>query len=335
MGARQQALLAFGLTLLSVARAGLPCIYNDVDEDGNDVKFDLRPLVSPTTYIFRARVGSFHYRYHGQQYDYLINVCEDVHPDAKHDSCNELAHAPAYQVTAPPAPAPVYNKAPGKYVPPPPPPYKAACFRLADSGSTRFELVNTSNPEEGIKVIYKGGQKCRKRNTPEVIKKTNVTWRDVEREVELHLTCDREMGSDPTAMMTDLINSGATILVEEKPPPHECNYVVRWRTRYACPIGAGYGGAADIFTATSSDGGGWIWFLLKWSLILSGLFLLVIFALCRNAASKRWTQLQRGDISFGEFVGLFMGDVHVRMQTLTSSSGGLPTSHRQMHMHEP
>merc|ERR1711934_1055006 len=175
---------------VTAARAGLPCLYNDVDENGNSASYDLRPLVSPATYVFKAKIGSFHYRYHGQQYDYLINVCDDVHPDAKHKSCEEHPHAPAYQVTAPP-PKPVQTtKAAGKYTPPPPPPYKAACFRLADSGKVKFEFMNASDPTEGVKVIYRGGQKCRKRNTPEVIKKTNETWKDIERQVELHLICD-------------------------------------------------------------------------------------------------------------------------------------------------
>jgi len=74
---------------LSLSRA-VNCEFNGYDDNGNYVSYDMRPLVSPTTYIFRAKIGSYHYRYHGQQYDYLINICDDVHPDAKHDACNEL-----------------------------------------------------------------------------------------------------------------------------------------------------------------------------------------------------------------------------------------------------
>jgi len=328
------------ISLISISRATLPCIHNDVDPDGNDIKYDLRPLVSTTTYVFKARVGSFHYRYHGQQYDYLVNVCEDVHPDAKHASCDELAHSPAYQVTAPPAPVPVYNKAPGKYVPPPPPPYRPACFRLADSGSTKFELLNTSNPEEGIKVVYRGGQRCRKRNTPEVIKKTNETWKDVDREVELHLFCDREMGKDPASAMTDLINSGATILVEEKPPPHECQYVVRWRTQHACPQGSGYAPITSLaYTGVSAGGSdSWGWLFFKWASIAFTLILVFLLLLCYTAVTKRIAQYRRGEFnSFGEFTSMLMGDIHVKIQTLMSGNmgSGLPTQHKRMHMHEP
>ena len=62
---------------------------------------DLTPLVSRLTYVFRAKIGrfegllasrlfryvwwcSYHYRYHGTQYDYLVNICDNVclHPRA-------------------------------------------------------------------------------------------------------------------------------------------------------------------------------------------------------------------------------------------------------------
>lgn len=302
-------------------------MYNDVDENGNSVSYDLRPLVSPTTYVFKAKIGSFHYRYHGQQYDYLINVCDDVHPDAKHKSCEEHPHSPAYQVTAPP-PKPVQTtKAAGKYTPPPPPPYKPACFRLADSGKVKFEFLNGSDPTEGLKVMYRGGQKCRKRNTPEVIKKTNETWKDIERQVELHLMCDPEMGQSTT----DMINSGATVMVEEKPPPHECEYAIKWQTPHACPVGTSLGSSAQGGAA-----GGWLWFLVKWASILFAIAMGGVIVLCFNAVRTRVAQYRRGDFGFMEFFGMLMGDVQVKMQILLSgeSSSGLPTQQRRSHMHD-
>merc|ERR1711934_1089640 len=309
---------------VTAARAGLPCLYNDVDENGNSASYDLRALVSPATYIFRAKIGSFHYRYLGQQYDYLINVCDDVHPDAMHSACNELAAAPAYQVTAPPAP-PTKAASSGKYTPPPPPDFKPACFRLADSGEVKFEMLNTSNPDQGVKVLYHGGQRCRKRNTPEVIKKTNETWQDIERQVELHLECGREMASS----LTDYINSGATVQVEEKPPPDECVYVVRWRTPHACPYGGGYerfsGTATGFSTGGGSGGDSWFWFLVKWVILAGIAFVVVVSVLCLPSAKKRFAQYQRGDfLSFGEFVGYLLGDIHVKMKSMLGASKGLP-----------
>ena len=61
-------------------------------------------------------------------------------------------------------------------------------------------------------MVYRGGELCRTRNHPTVIKATNVTWVNVERKVELHLQCDNEMGGN-TPSLSDLINSGASIQV--------------------------------------------------------------------------------------------------------------------------
>jgi len=82
----------------------------------------------------------------------------------------------------------------------------------------------------------------------------------VDREVQLELVCDREMGTNDGATMTDLINSGATINVEEKSPPDECQYVIRWRTQHACPYGGGYAKVSQGSLPTS--GGTWFgWFV--------------------------------------------------------------------------
>jgi len=320
------------------------CQYSAYDQNGNYVSYDLRPLVSPSTYIFRAKIGSYHYRYHGQQYDYLINVCDDVHPDAKHTACNELAHAPAFQVTAPPAPTPPPT---GKYTPPPPPPYEAECYRIADSGNVKFNFINESDPEEGVMVAYRGGQRCRKRNTPEVIKTTNETWTDVERVVELKLQCDREMGQNSETAVTDLINSGATIQVEEKSPPDECQYVITWRTPHACPYGSGYAKvvAADVPAAamqtanSGGGGGGWVWWIFKMSVICGSVLTVVVLVLCLPVVKKRITQYQRGDFnSFGDFLSYLFGDIHVRIRQLSSGGGGgLPTNRHSLghgHHHE-
>lgn len=338
----------FGSLLLCCSHVAVclaaSCQFNDYDDTGNYVSYDLRPLVSPTTYVFRAKIGSYHYRYHGQQYDYLINVCDDVHPDAKHSACNDLAHAPAYQVTAPPAPVPPPT---GKYVPPPPPPFEAACFRIADSGNVKMDFLNKSNPEEGVKVTYEGGQGCRKRNTPEVIKETNETWRDAPRVVELELSCDREMGLDPAAAMTDLINSGATIQVEEKSPPDECQYVIRWRSPHACPYGSGYAPKAvqsdlssvPLAPPAPGGGGGWLWWLMKMVVVVGSVIVVVVMVLCFSVVKKRFAQYQRGDFTgFGEFLSYLVGDVHVRVQQLIGGGvggarGSLPTSHRGIHEH--
>lgn len=314
------------------------CQFSGYDDNNNYASYDLRPLVSPTTYVFRAKIGSYHYRYHGQQYDYLINVCDDVHPDAKHSACAELAHSPAFQVTAPPAPTPPPSGS-SKYTPPPPPPYEPACFRIADSGDVKFDFLNKSDPEEGVKIMYRGGQKCRKRNTPEVIKETNETWRDADREVELWLKCDREMGLDPSAAVTDLINSGATIQVEEKSPPDECQYIVQWRTPHACPYGSGF--AAKVVPqsvpsfGTGGGGGSWLWWIVKWTAISCCVLAVVLLVLCIPQLRKRVEMYQKGHVeSFGQFVMLVMGDLHVRLQQLrgsrTGSRGTLPMSHGGM-----
>jgi len=324
---------------LSLSRA-VNCEFNGYDDNGNYVSYDMRPLVSPTTYIFRAKIGSYHYRYHGQQYDYLINICDDVHPDAKHDACNELAHAPAYQVTAPPAKAKP-TASTGKYVPPPPPPYEPACYRIADSGDVKFDFINSTDPEEGVKITYRGGQKCRKRNTPEVIKETNETWREASRVVEIQLTCDREMGLDDNNAITDLINSGATIQVEEKSPPDECEYVVQWRTPHGCPYGSGFqkaaGANAEKYSGVSMGvpgQQGWFSWLLQWGLIGFVGLLVVLLLLCITSVKKRVSQYQRGDFnSFGDFMSYLLGDVQVRLQQLMSNNNtGLPTSQKS-HMH--
>jgi len=328
------------LTVLQIVLAlhvvgAVDCQFSSYAEDGSYVSYDLRPLVSPTTYIFRAKIGSYHYRYHGQQYDYLINVCDDVHPDAKHGACNELAHAPAYQVTAPPAPVKPAATS-GKYTPPPPPPYEAACFRIADSGDVQFDFINASDPEEGVVVKYKGGQYCRKRNTPEVIKETNETWRDAPREVELQLRCDRDMGTDDGNALTDLINSGATIQVEEKSPPDECQYVVQWRTQHACPYGGSYQKVkpAPVLAGVGGSDEGWAYWMFKWTTICSGVAMVLVLMLCMPVVKKRFAQYQRGDFSgFGDFLGYLMGDVHVRLQQLMSSSSSLPTRHNLSHEH--
>eukprot|EP00658_Telonema_sp_P-2_P030448 TRINITY_DN22990_c0_g1_i5.p1 TRINITY_DN22990_c0_g1~~TRINITY_DN22990_c0_g1_i5.p1 ORF type:complete len:167 (-),score=59.20 TRINITY_DN22990_c0_g1_i5:73-573(-) len=99
-----------------------------------------------------------------------------------------------------------------------------------------WTLLNETNPEDGVRLTYKGGSSCRKRNTPEVIKETNETWKDTERIFEIELECDRQLGADANSFITDLINSGATIQVEERSPPDECHYIMRWRSQYACPI---------------------------------------------------------------------------------------------------
>lgn len=203
-------------------------------------------------------------------------------------------------------------------------------------------MLNTTDPDEGVKVIYRGGQRCRKRNTPEVIKKTNETWSDIDRQVELHLKCDRDMGQSADSTFTDLINSGATVQVEEKPPPDECVYVVQWRTPHACPYGSGYAKLSFappsyVAPAAASASGGWMGWLFQWCLLLVGLLIFVAFALSLPSLNKRYQQYQRGDfLSFGEFVGYAVGDVHVKLRSLLGgggTKGGLPTMGSREHQH--
>jgi len=202
----------------------------------------------------------------------------------------------------------------------------AACFRIADSGNVKFDFINKSNPEEGVTVKYRGGQRCRKRNTPEVIKETNETWRDAEREVEIQLVCDREMGLSDETAMTDLINSGATINVEEKSPPDECQYVVRWRTQHGCPQGGGYAAVSSspVYASGPGAGGGsWFWWLVRTTFMIGCGLVVVLLVLCRGVVKKRITQYQRGDfLGFGDFLGYLLGDVQVRLQQLLGSGGG-------------
>merc|ERR1711934_503426 len=250
-GATTLIYIAASLLTTAPAAATVDCSPALTTDDGT-FSFDLTPLQSRLTYVFRAKIGSYHYRYHGTQYDYLVNVCDNVHVDRLHPACLNQDSAPAYQVTAPPGKVFTETTASysGKYTPPSPPPYDPSCFRLADPISDNmmnWTLLNSSNPEDGIRLTYTGGQTCRKRNTPEVIKETNETWRDVGRIFEIEFECDRELGSDSRSFLTDLVNSGASIEVQERSPPDECHYIVRWRTQYGCPSrGVTFGSVASM-----------------------------------------------------------------------------------------
>jgi len=153
-----------------------------------------------------------------------------------------------------------------------------------------WTMLNASSPEDGIRLTYKGGSTCRKRQTPEIIKETNETWFDAPRVFEIELECDRQLGSDSRSFLTDLINSGATIQVEEKSPPDECHYVMRWRTQYACPI------QGHTFLATFHT-------LFRWAMI--GVVCLVAFVLITNVSSfkRRYRQYASGE--FNGFADLF------------------------------
>lgn len=212
-------------------------------------------------------------------------------------------------------------------------PLQKACFRIADSGNVNFDFINKSDPEEGVKVLYRGGQKCRKRNTPEVIKETNETWRDVDREVEIQLMCDREMGISDDVAMTDLINSGATINVEEKSPPDECQYVVRWRTQHGCPQGGSYAKVSSggpVYASGPNQSGGWLWWLFRMIFMSLCGVVVVVLVLSMGQIKKRFQQYQQGNfLGFGDFLGYVVGDVSVRMRQLIggggSAGGALPT----------
>eukprot|EP00656_Telonema_subtile_P011029 TRINITY_DN1540_c0_g1_i3.p1 TRINITY_DN1540_c0_g1~~TRINITY_DN1540_c0_g1_i3.p1 ORF type:complete len:188 (-),score=36.52 TRINITY_DN1540_c0_g1_i3:226-789(-) len=160
-----------------------------------------------------------------------------------------------------------------------------------------WTLLNASQPEDGVRLTYTGGQTCRKRNTPEVIKETNETWFDAPRVFDIELECDRELGSDSRSFLTDLINSGATIQVEEKSPPDECHYVMRWRTQYACPI------QGVTFISTFHT-------LFRWCVI--GAVCLLLFMIITNvsALKKRYRQYSNGEFNgFADFVSHVASDV--------------------------
>jgi len=280
--------------------------------DDGTYNFDLTPLVSRLTYVFRAKVGSYHYRYHGSQYDYLVNICDNVHVDRLHPACQDLPSAPAYQVTAPPAKVFTPTTSTSSYTPPPPPPYDPQCFPLSDPISTsimNWTLLNETNPEDGVRLSYTGGQSCRKRNTPEIIKETNETWYDAPRIFDIELECDRELGTDSRSFLTDLINSGATISVEERSPPDECHYVMRWRSQYACPVQG----------TTMSSVGTWLF-----KLALAGFALVVVLMLLLSFSSlqKRHRQWKNGDFrSVSDLLGHVFSDMTVMFRSKKRSGG--------------
>jgi len=290
------------------------CTAAFVLDDGT-YNYDLTPLVSRLTYVFRAKIGSYHYRYHGSQYDYLVNICDNVHVDRLHPACKKHGPAPAYQVTAPPQKVftPTTTTYDSKYTPPPPPPYDPECFPLSDPISTsimNWTLLNETNPEDGVRLSYTGGQSCRKRNTPEVIKETNETWYDAPRIFDIELECDRELGTDSRSFLTDLINSGATINVEERSPPDECHYVMRWRSQYACPVqGSTMGSIGSML----------------FKMVLLGLTLIVVLMVLMSFSSlqKRHRQWSNGEFkSFADLLGHVVSDMTLVFRSKSRSRGG-------------
>merc|ERR1719199_2189820 len=102
------------------------------------------------------------------------------------------------------------------------------------------------------------------------------------------------MGLNSEFGMTDLINSGATINVEEKSPPDECQYVVRWRTQYGCPYGGGYAKVSQGTFASGggggSGGGSWfMWLVTMLGYLTCGLLVLIV-VLCVPVLRKRVSQ---------------------------------------------
>jgi len=183
--------------------------------DDGTYNFDLTPLVSRLTYVFRAKVGSYHYRYHGSQYDYLVNICDNVHVDRLHPACQDLPSAPAYQVTAPPAKVFTPTTSTSSYTPPPPPPYDPQCFPLSDPISTsimNWTLLNETNPEDGVRLSYTGGQSCRKRNTPEIIKVTSPEAFTGERARGCRLNGHVTVGRAPGSMRITPADSGSSFV---------------------------------------------------------------------------------------------------------------------------
>eukprot|EP00658_Telonema_sp_P-2_P030447 TRINITY_DN22990_c0_g1_i1.p1 TRINITY_DN22990_c0_g1~~TRINITY_DN22990_c0_g1_i1.p1 ORF type:complete len:180 (-),score=49.92 TRINITY_DN22990_c0_g1_i1:166-705(-) len=176
-----------------------------------------------------------------------------------------------------------------------------------------WTLLNETNPEDGVRLTYKGGSSCRKRNTPEVIKETNETWKDTERIFEIELECDRQLGADANSFITDLINSGATIQVEERSPPDECHYIMRWRSQYACPIQG---------VTLSSMGNT----LFRWLFLAA--VCAIVFALIINlgAFKRRYRQFSNGEFNgFADFVTHLISDI-------SGSKPGRRSSKQSSHM---
>mmetsp|Transcript_12309 Transcript_12309/g.30144 ORF Transcript_12309/g.30144 Transcript_12309/m.30144 type:complete len:324 (+) Transcript_12309:64-1035(+) len=78
------------------------------------------------------------------------------------------------------------------------------CYYMGQLGTGKWSLLDRKNPSAGLKLSYKGGSQCDGQT---------------DRSTHYHLECDPSAGvGRPLAVFGD------------------CEFVVRWRTAYACPV---------------------------------------------------------------------------------------------------
>lgn len=278
------------------------CQYTDKRSGAN---FDLRPLVARRGHIIRGVTPADHDSAHAQQfhaeghdydeykkknfrstgYDYVINVCQNVHK--RPTECKDKPFAPAYQVAA----SDVY----GTQHPP-------GCYVLGALEGWKFQLIDPTFPATGVDIVYSTGEDCMK--SKEVVNSTGhteVVWDDAKRSMTLRFLCDENENSD----VESILRMARRLTTTE---PEMCSYRVEWPSIYGCPLNnqnKWKRTEADVRTAAPSDGGAapsqgffgtifsFFWSLFKYAFYLA--LLLIVIGVLANGYAHRLAIIQLKD----------------------------------------
>jgi len=134
---------------------------------------------------------------------YYLNVCGDT--ELIPHQCKRLAKhnsAPAYQV---------FQQPDGK----------GPCYWLGDTKSYSWSLMDETQPQKGVELVYRNGEMCGNKR---------------HREIRFHFICAHGYDKD---------ESEPLFVVEHQNPTEVCHYNVTWPTMYGCPVfGSGLGRSA-------------------------------------------------------------------------------------------